>query len=106
MGLPLSLESIHTLMVQNDLTQLSYDDEQATIGDEPPPLGAASVPILGPDGQPMLHPTTGQPLTEPAPKRGIAGTNVAGKTAKIDPKTGKAPSKIGNSTTAPGKAGQ
>jgi hypothetical protein len=89
MGLPFSLQSIHTLLVQNDLTDLSYDDEQAAIGDEPPMLGAASVPIVGPDGKPMLHPTTGAPLTEPAPKRGIAGTNVAGKTPKVDPKTGK-----------------
>lgn len=85
MGLPISLETIHALMEQNDLTQLSYDDEMATIDSEPPPLGAANVPIVGADGQPVLHPQTGAPLTEPAPKRGVAGTNVAGsKNAQKD----------------------
>jgi hypothetical protein len=73
-GLPLSWETIHDLMRSNDLTDLTYEDEVAKIDEEPPMLGAGSVPIMGPDGQPMLHPTTGKPLTEPAPKRGVTGT--------------------------------
>jgi len=106
MGLPLSLESIHALMVQNDLTQLTYDDEQAAIADEPPMLGAAAVPIVGPDGQPMTHPVTGKPLTEPAPKRGIAGTNANGKTPKKPIEVGVKKKGTGNASTNPGQGGQ
>jgi len=73
-GLPLSWESIHALLVQNDMTTLTYEEEMDKIEDEAPLLGAPNVPVLDPKtGEPMLHPTTGKPLTEPAQKRGAPG---------------------------------
>jgi hypothetical protein len=72
-GLPLSWQSIHALLVQNDMTHMSFEEEMDVIEDEAPVLGAPNVPVLGPDGEPMLHPETGQPLTEPAKKRGAPG---------------------------------
>lgn len=92
-GLPMSWESIHALLVQNDLTSLTFEEEQQKIDDEPPPLGAANVPVLNPDGSPVLHPTTGKALTEPAPKRGAptappSDTGTAGSRGSTKPAKG------------------
>lgn len=56
-GAPLSWNSIHGLMRKGDLTQLTLEQEQEAIDDEPPPedtslLGEDEVE-LGPDGKPL-----------------------------------------------------
>lgn len=42
MGAPISWESIHILMAQRELTQKTYEEEQAAIEAEPPPPGTTT----------------------------------------------------------------
>lgn len=68
MGFPLSTRSLHGWAARNDFTSLSYDEEQAELADEPPPValgtpGVAGLPP-GPGQKPGATPQGGKP---PAP---------------------------------------
>ncbi len=64
LGAPLSLESIHQLMVSRNLTTKNFEDEQGLIDDEAP------LPGSGTDaGGNPVDPKTGLPTTPPPKKK-------------------------------------
>jgi len=75
MGLPLSLKSLHRLMRNNDLTEMSFDEEQEAVDDEADTLlgQMATPPTMGPGGDDNFlddpsggQPQPGQPAQPPA----------------------------------------
>jgi len=74
-GAPLSFKSIHALMRKGDVTQLSFDEEEEAIADEPPPddrTGLGEPPQLDEDGNPIAPagnapPGNGPPGNQPPP---------------------------------------
>ena len=54
LGAPLSLESVHRLMQDKGLTEMSFEDELALIGDEDPLMGGSTNPD-GPEGDDDLE---------------------------------------------------
>jgi hypothetical protein len=88
LGLPLSLQSIHRMMANNDLTEMSFDDEvdaideeaDSTLGQMVSPQPDLSSFGLNPDGSPIIDPTTGEPAI-PDPSAAGQPENAPGSVA-------------------------
>jgi uncharacterized protein DUF4055 len=70
LGAPLAQETIHDIMLQRGMTQLTYEEEMAKIAEEAPVVGTGTTaggnPVTNPkEGKPMIDPKTGKPVTQP-----------------------------------------
>lgn len=87
MGLPLSLESLHRMMRNNDLTEFSFEEEQEKIDDEADTLlgQMATPPMMTPDGgDDNFLDANGSPQPQPGqPKQPPAGPS--GGNAPVKP---------------------
>jgi hypothetical protein len=67
MGLPLSLKSLHRMMRNNDLTELSFEEEQEQVDDEADTLlgSMATPPQMDPNGEDNFLDESGNPQPQP-----------------------------------------
>lgn len=102
LGAPISEETIHDIMLQRGMTQLTYEEEMEKIAEEAPVMGTGTTaggnPVLDPGlGKPVVDPKTGKTATAPggAAEDQKVVIDRTEKTAKANSAGKPAPKKVG-----------